>query len=61
MIAELIELTVRIWRADSQMLENSVVGESELDKQSRRLMAWLCGGVTVMLILVGIAWVVLTR
>ncbi len=61
MLAELTELIVRVWQADRQMRENSVVGESELDKQSRRLMAWLCGGLTVLLILAGVAWVLLTR
>lgn len=57
MIDSLIELISLIWKADSQMRESSLVGESPADKKSRRLMAWLCGTLIFFLLLAGIAWV----
>ena len=40
-LAELIELVARIWQADSEIRESSVVGESEMDRRSRRFVSWL--------------------
>jgi len=56
----LVELIVAIWRADSEMRESSIVGESEMDRQSRRLMAWLCGGAVVLVVMAGVLWQWLT-
>ena len=61
MIAELIELVARIWHADSEIRDRSLLGESELDQRSRRFVAWLCGGTIVVLVLAGIAWWWFTR
>lgn len=55
-LGDLIELVARIWHTDSQMRDRSLFGESELDKQSRRFVARLCGGTILVLILAGIAW-----
>jgi hypothetical protein len=51
MIGGLIELIATIWPADSEMRDNSLLGESRLDKESRRFVAWLCGGAIVLLLL----------
>ena len=56
MLGDIIELVARIWRADSEIRDRSLLGESELDKRSRRFVAWLCGGTIVLLIVAGIAW-----
>ena len=56
MLVELIELVARIWRADSEMRDRSLFGESEMEKRSRRSVAWLCGGTIALLVLAGIAW-----
>jgi len=56
MIGRLIELVVRIWHADSQIRDRSLLGESEFDKRSRRTVGWLCGGTIVVLLLVGLIW-----
>ena len=39
-IAELIRL---IWQADSDMRDGSRVGQSALDRRSRKFVAWICG------------------
>jgi hypothetical protein len=57
----LIELVARIWLADSEIRDRSVLGDSELDRQSRRFVAWLCGGTIALLVLAGIAWWWFTR
>lgn len=56
MLGELIELIARIWHADSEIRDGSVLGESELEKRSRRSVAWLCGGAIILLIIAGLAW-----
>jgi MoxR-like ATPase len=55
-LAELIELVARIWQADSEIRESSVVGESEMDRRSRRFVSWVCGTIIALLVLVGVAW-----
>jgi hypothetical protein len=61
MLGDLIELVARIWRADSEIRDRSLLGESELDKRSRRSVAWLCGGTIALLVLTGVAWWWFTR
>jgi hypothetical protein len=61
MIGELIELVAHIWHADSEIRDRSLLGESELDRRSRRSVAWLCSGMIVLLVLAGIAWWWFTR
>ena len=56
MLGDLIELVARIWHADPEIRDRSLLGESELDKRSRRSVAWLCGGTIAFLVLAGIAW-----
>ena len=56
MLVELIEIVARIWRSDSEMRDRSLFGESDMDKQSRRFVAWLCGGTIVLLALAGVLW-----
>jgi len=51
----LIELVARIWMADSQLRDQSMLGEGEFDKQSRRFVAKLCGGIILLLIVAGTA------
>ncbi len=61
MLADLIELVADIWRADSEIRDRSLLGESEWDKRSRRSVAWLCGGTIALLVLAGMAWWWFTR
>lgn len=55
-LGELIELVARIWQADSEIRESSVVGESEMDRRSRRFVGWVCGIIIALLVLVGVVW-----
>jgi hypothetical protein len=41
MLSEFIELIARIWKADSEMRDRSLLGESEFDKEARRSVACL--------------------
>ena len=61
MLDELIELVARIWHADSEIRDRSLMGESESDKASRRFVRWLCGGTIALLVVAGIAWWWFTR
>lgn len=56
MLGDLIELVARIWHADSAIRDRSLLGESEMDRQSRRFVAWLCGGTIALLVLAGVLW-----
>ena len=49
----LIRLVKFVWDADAHLRESSVVGESEMDRQSRRRLAWICGSIITVLLLVG--------
>ena len=49
MIDALIELIASIWRADTELRDSSRLGESRLDRDSRRFVAWLCGGAITLL------------
>ena len=57
MLGHLIELIARIWEADSDIRDRSRFGESELDKQSRRTVAWICGGATALILIAWALWV----
>jgi len=57
MIDALIELIASIWRADTELRDSSRLGESRLDRDSRRFVARLCGGaITLLLAISGLAW-----
>jgi len=56
LIAHLIELIANIWSADTQIRDQSLLGESEDDKQSRSSVTFLCGGAIVLLICVAVGW-----
>ena len=56
MLGHLIELIARIWEADSEIRDRSVLGQSELDKRSRRSVAWICGGAIAVVVIVVIVW-----
>ena len=46
-IGYLVELLARIWYADSQMRDRSLLGESERDKETRRFIGWFFGSAIV--------------
>lgn len=56
MWGSLIEIVARIWHADSEIRDSSLLGESELDKQSRRFVAKLCGGAIFLILMAAIGW-----
>ena len=60
-IGYLIELVARIWDADTEMRDSSVFGESEMERDARRFIAWLCGGICFVLIVAGFSWWWFTR
>ena len=54
LIAHLIEFVARIWYTDSQMRDGSpMTSGSQFDRESRRFVAWLCGGIIGLLLIVG--------
>ena len=53
LIQVLIEFVAGVWRKDSDLRDNSVLGESEIEKQDRKGVAWVCGGTIVLLAVVG--------
>jgi hypothetical protein len=61
LLAELIECVARVWHADSKIREDSLFGESELDRRSRRVVGFLCGGVILLLVAGGFIWWWFTR
>lgn len=56
MFESLIEIVDRIWQADRTTREDSVVGQSEMDRKSGRWIAWICGGLITVLVVAAIAW-----
>jgi len=60
-IGHLIELVADIWRADSQIRDRSILGESEMQRRSRRSVAWMCGGIIALLLVAGFLWWWFTR
>lgn len=56
MIDALIELVIRIWHADATVRNESVLGESPMERKSRRTVAWRCGGALAILIVAGGWW-----
>jgi len=54
MLDHLIDLVMAIWNADSEMCDNSLVGESEMDRKSRGCVSIVCGGLIALLLLAGI-------
>lgn len=53
MIQGLIEFVAGIWRKDSELRDNSLLGESEIEKRDRKGVAWVCGGAIVLLAVAG--------
>ena len=60
-IGYLIEFVVRIWDADTEIRDRSILGESEMERDSRRFVAWLCGGIIFVLLVAGFLWWWFTR
>ena len=56
LIGYLIEFVARIWDADTKIRDGSILGESKLERDSRRSVAWLCGGIIFVLTAIGFCW-----
>ncbi len=56
LVESLIELVAGIWRADSELRDNSVFGQSEEDRQNRKWVGWLCGGLILVVVIAGVVW-----
>jgi hypothetical protein len=50
-LGSLMRLVRVIQDMDTKVRESSLVGESEMDRESRRLMAWICRGAIAFLLL----------
>ena len=51
-VGPLIRLVRVIQDMDTKVRESSLVGESEMDRESRRLMKWICRGAITVLVLI---------
>lgn len=61
-IEYLIEFVARLWYTDSEIRDQSpMTSGSQFDKESRRFVAWLCGGAIVLLLIAGFLWWWFTR
>ena len=56
MFDSLIEIVARVWKADSDIRDRSLLGESALDRKTGRSVAWLCGGSILFLLLSALAF-----
>ena len=56
MLGHLIDLVMAVWRADGAMRDQSVVGQSKMDRESRSCVSIICGVVVGLLLL---AWVII--
>ena len=61
LIGYLIEFVGRIWEADTEIRDRSILGESEMERGSRKFVAWLCGGIIFILVVAGFSWWWFTR
>ena len=62
LLADLIHLVAQIWWADSEMRDRSpLTYQTEFDRQSRRFVARLCGGIIILLLIAGFLVWWLTR
>ena len=52
----LIDWVVTIWQGDSDLRDNSLLGESPMDKKSRRVVGWICGSMIALLLIGGLIW-----
>ena len=59
MIEPLIELIAMIWRADKDLRESSLVGQSELDRKAGRFVGCLCVSAIALILLGAVAFVIL--
>lgn len=59
MFEALVELVMTIWRKDTELRNGSLVGETELDRKSRKWVGWICGGLIVLLVIAGVLWFLL--
>jgi hypothetical protein len=55
-LAELIDLVATLWKADEQIRDSSIVGESEMDRHSRKWVSIICGTLIALLGIAGIIW-----
>jgi hypothetical protein len=61
-IGRLIHLVASIWHTDSDMRDRSpMTAGSQFDRDSRRFVAWLCGGIIALLLIASLLWRWLTR
>jgi hypothetical protein len=51
MLGFIISMVEKIWETDTELRDQSLFGESRQDRQSRRFVAWICGGAIALLIL----------
>lgn len=60
MLGELIDLVMAVWNADAELRDHSLVGQSAMDRRSRRTVSIICGGLIGLLLLamgiVGVVW-----
>lgn len=56
MIHLVISLVCVICGVDGSLNENSIVGESEWDRKSRKTTAWICYGLIGTFLVIGFCW-----
>ena len=56
LIEMLVAFVASIWQADSDLRDNSVLGESPMERKDRNVVGCICGSVIILLIAGGVIW-----
>ena len=56
LVLGLIQWVVDVWRGDNQIRDRSLLGESDMERNARRGVAWFCGGVALLLVAGWVWW-----
>lgn len=51
-----LEVIAEVWKADRELRSRSRLGESVMERSARRGVAWLCGGVVVVILAIAVGW-----
>jgi len=59
MLFDFIEWIARIWTTDTEIRDQNALGESDFDRKGRRIVALICGGSIIIVILAAVLWALL--
>ncbi len=51
-----LEVIAEVWKADRELRERSRLGESAMERSARSGVAWLCGGIMIVILAIAVWW-----